>query len=76
MCVQTHCSQSTGIPCVFGGFDDGSIVLWDCRQPSTELTSLKLFPDPGTGLENSVSVCDWLTHLLLYICSDVYVLRC
>ena len=50
MCVHAHCSPLNGIPCVLGGFDDGSVTLWDCRQPSAELTSLKLFSETGVRL--------------------------
>ena len=50
MCVHAHCIPLNGIPYVFGGFDDGSITLWDCRQPSAELTSLKLFHETGVRL--------------------------
>ena len=32
---------------LLGGFEDGSVALWDCRNDSSELTSLKLFSEPG-----------------------------
>ena len=47
MCVRAWCDGSTGIPLVLAGFDDGSLLLWDVRRPSAEMTSLKLFPEPG-----------------------------
>ena len=47
MCVRAWCDGPTGVPLVLAGFDDGGIIIWDTRQPSTELTSLKLFSEPG-----------------------------
>ena len=47
MCVRAWCDGSTGIPLVLAGFDDGSLLLWDVRRPSAEMTALKLFPEPG-----------------------------
>lgn len=32
---------------VVGGFEDGSVLLWDSRKPSVEVSALKLFPEPG-----------------------------
>ena len=46
MCVKLWCSSS-GVVHLLGGFEDGSVVLWDCRNISTELASLKLFSEPG-----------------------------
>jgi WD40 repeat protein len=46
MCVRAWCDGSTGIPLVLAGFDDGSLLLWDVRRPSAEMTALKLFPEP------------------------------
>lgn len=37
---------------MMAGFDDGSVVFWECRQPTAELTSLKLFSEPGTEVYN------------------------
>ena len=44
MCVNICCGPHDG---VLGGFEDGSVVLWDCRNYSEEVTSLKLFTEPG-----------------------------
>ena len=46
MCVKLWCNSS-GVVHLLGGFEDGSVVLWDCRKNSSELTSLKLFSEPG-----------------------------
>ena len=73
MCVQTWCSRSTGVPCVVAGFDDGSVAMWECRQPASELTSLKLFSEPG--LESCMQAHGWLAGILVIIiavCSDVH----
>ena len=32
---------------VMGGFEDGSVLLWDGRMPSGEVSALKLFSEPG-----------------------------
>ena len=47
MCVRAWCDTSTGLPLVLAGFDDGSLLLWEARRPSSELTSIKLFSEPG-----------------------------
>ncbi len=47
MCVCMYNEESTGVMYVFGGFEDGSIVLWDTRQCQKELASIKLFLEPG-----------------------------
>lgn len=47
MCVRTLCDQSTAVPSIMAGFDDGSILIWESRQPKAELSSLKLFSQPG-----------------------------
>lgn len=50
---------------MMAGFDDGSVVLWECRQPTAELTSLKLFSEPGTGVYNSLYVPIFLCMCLI-----------
>lgn len=47
MCVAVHCDKVSGVVYVFGGFEDGSIVLWDTRHCQSEVTSIKLFTEPG-----------------------------
>ena len=37
---------------VLGGFEDGSIVLWDERNNKTELNFCQLFSDPGKPMCN------------------------
>lgn len=54
---------------MMAGFDDGSVVLWECRQPTAELTSLKLFSEPGTGVYNPhVPACLILWCILIVMC--------
>lgn len=47
MCVKVFCAGG-GVVHVLGGFEDGSVVLWDCRRGSSELAALKLYSEPGT----------------------------
>ena len=47
MCVQACGGLSSVTAHVLGGFEDGSVVLWDCRNASRELSSLKVFAEPG-----------------------------
>ena len=47
MCVSAWCDSSSGVPLVLAGFDDGSLLVWDARQASSELASLKLYTEPG-----------------------------
>ena len=47
MCVNACGSHSTGVPYILAGFDDGSVLMWDTRQTTSELTALKLYSEPG-----------------------------
>ena len=47
MSVAAYCDSSNGVVYVLGGFEDGSVVNWDTRNNATELSSLKLFTEPG-----------------------------
>ena len=72
MCVRAWCDQTTGIPYVLAGFDDGSVLLWEARQPNSELTALKLYSEPGLTNNQSLATVTH-THTLslsLYL-SDV-----
>ena len=54
---------------MLAGFDDGSVVLWECRRPTAELTSLKLFSEPGTGVYNPhIPACLILWCILIVMC--------
>ena len=46
MCVRSYRGPS-GVECVLGGFEDGSVVTWDCRKGDSELAALKLVVEPG-----------------------------
>ena len=48
MCAAMHMDPASCMVYVFGGFEDGSVVLWDGRFSHKELASIKLFPEPGT----------------------------
>ena len=47
MCIRTLYSDSTGVCYVMGGYEDGSVVLWDERNSTTELGTLQIFSEPG-----------------------------
>lgn len=47
MCVCMYMGAALDVVYGIGGFEDGSIVIWDSRQPHKELASIKLFPEPG-----------------------------
>jgi len=47
MCVKSLYSDSSGAGFVLGGFEDGTVVLWDERNPSTELHTCQFFAEPG-----------------------------
>ena len=47
MCVKTLYHDPTGVCYLIGGFEDGSVVLWDERNPTAELCSLQVFSEPG-----------------------------
>ena len=46
MCVRWYVSPDR-VVYLLAGFEDGSVVLWDCRNNTSELTTLKLFSEPG-----------------------------
>lgn len=48
MCVKSLYSDSTGSCYILGGFEDGSVVIWDERNPRAELHTCQLFTEPGT----------------------------
>ena len=48
---------------VLGGFEDGSVLLWDSRKPSVEVSALKLFSEPGE-------------HTTVFSVGVVHVLNC
>ncbi len=47
MCVYLYTEESTGVMYIVGGFEDGSIILWDNRRSSKQLASIKVFSEPG-----------------------------
>ena len=47
MSVGTHCDAETGVAYCMGGFEDGSMLVWDTRNTGEELARLKLFSEPG-----------------------------
>eukprot|EP00731_Ephydatia_muelleri_P022930 Em0015g513a len=55
MCVQACAGLSSATAHILGGFEDGSVVLWDCRNPSRELSSLKVFAEPVMCLDVDVT---------------------
>ena len=46
MCVRWYVSPDR-VVYLMAGFEDGSMVSWDCRNNTSELTTLKLFSEPG-----------------------------
>lgn len=47
MCIRSLYSNSTGVCYLMGGYEDGSVVLWDERNSTAELSTLQIFSDPG-----------------------------
>lgn len=47
MCVSSIINTSTNTVQVLAGCEDGSLVVWDVRMPDKELSSLKMFSEPG-----------------------------
>lgn len=47
MCVKSLHDISSGVNYLLGGFEDGTVVLWDLRVPGTELHTCTLFAEPG-----------------------------
>ena len=47
MSVASHCNAENGVVYCMGGFEDGSVLVWDTRSTYEELARLKLFSEPG-----------------------------
>lgn len=47
MCLKSLCNDSSGVCYLLGGYEDGAVVLWDERNPSTELHTCPLLSEPG-----------------------------
>lgn len=73
MCVN---SLKSGVCYILGGYEDGTIVLWDERNPRTELHACQLFSDPGTYVCMYIIMCRrfectvWWT-IVLVLCMAV-----
>ena len=53
MCINSLCDASSGVCYILGGFEDGTLILWDERNTSTHLHTCQLFSDPGGYAHNS-----------------------
>ena len=47
MSVANTFDAETGVVHCMGGFEDGSVLVWDTRNTGEELARLKLFSEPG-----------------------------
>ena len=47
LCIKTLFDSSTGINYVLGGFEDGSVVIWEERGFDKLLNCSSFFSDPG-----------------------------
>ena len=47
MSVSSHCDPESGVLYLIGGFEDGSVLVWDTRKTNKEIARLKLFSEPG-----------------------------
>ncbi len=65
MCVKLFYSPVSSVVYVLGGFEDGSVVMWDYRNKSEELASLKLFSEPGRMTGNRAASADGFPSLLV-----------
>ena len=54
MCVRSIVNASTNTAQVLAGCEDGSLVVWDTRMPDKELSSLKMFSEPGRSYINNI----------------------
>lgn len=48
MSVASHSDAQSAVAYIMGGFEDGSVLVWDTRWTNEELSRLKLFSEPGT----------------------------
>ena len=55
MSVASHSDAETGVVHILGGFEDGSVLVWDTRQTHEELARFKLFTEPG-------KLINWLSN--------------
>ena len=50
MCVCSLTSAS-GINYIFGGYENGTLLLWDERNSRNQLHSCQMFPQSGTYID-------------------------
>ena len=46
MCVTVF--ECNSVKYILAGFEDGKVSSWDIRSPLQELSTIELFPEPGT----------------------------
>ena len=57
MSVTGHSDVESGVAYCLGGFEDGSVLVWDTRNTGEELARLKLFSEPGIVINNVATYC-------------------
>ncbi len=63
MCIKTIFNDSTGVSYVCGGFEDGSVVIWDERQTDKVYTFGSLFSDPSK----------YFSHMIMFVLISLLV---
>ena len=64
MSVAGHRDVESGVVYFMGGFEDGSVLVWDSRRTDRELSGIKLFTEPG-----------WLVLSQLMLCAEFHLLH-
>ena len=68
MSVANTFDAETGVVHCMGGFEDGSVLVWDTRNTGEELARLKLFSEPGIyGIKKDAV---WYFCCFLVLCMD------
>ena len=47
MCLKTLFDSKNSTSYIFGGFEDGSVLVWEERQPDKVFAVRQMFSDPG-----------------------------
>lgn len=71
MSVSNHFDDDTGVLYCLGGFEDGSILIWDTRNVANELDRLKLFTEPGVSIIARLTGYSLNTYVIYFLLSSI-----
>lgn len=76
MSVAGHRDVESGVVYFMGGFEDGSVLVWDSRRTDRELSGIKLFTEPGWWCSVSLCFVQNFTYFTFQLCVLISALLC